>query len=212
MYNLDPYIRDATVFPIRLPLKEAEVFYYPNFLTSEIADLYYQILFKEINWQQDSITVFGKTYPQPRLTALYGLEGKAYTYSGITMLPIPFNKVLKEIKEKIQKVTKENFTTVLLNLYRNGSDSNGWHSDNEKELGKNPCIASVSFGADRFFQFKNKKEKSTTYKLSLTHGSLLVMGGKTQHYWLHQLPKTTLVNTPRINLTFRKILSKNCIQ
>lgn len=209
MYNLDPYISNTKEFPILFPLKDAEILYYPVFIPQKEADVYFQKLLMNSEWQQDAITVFGKTYPQPRLTSLYGVEGKTYTYSGITMQPKPFTKDLITIKERIQKITQANFTTVLLNLYRNGKDSNGWHSDDEKELGENPVIASVSFGAKRVFQFKNKKEKSNTFKLSLTHGSLLLMLGETQHNWFHQLPKTRLVNEPRINLTFRNILPKN---
>ena len=206
MYNLDSYISEAKEIPIRLPLKNAEVLYYPNFFSTIKADTYFKEILKSTFWQQDGITVFGKTYPQPRLTALYGVDGKTYSYSGITMTPKPFTYDLAQIKKRINNVTEEEFTSVLLNLYRDGNDSNGWHSDNEKELGKNPVIASISFGAKRFFHFKNKSDKSDTYKLSLEHGSLLLMKGATQHHWLHQLPKTKLVQSARINLTFRKIL------
>ncbi|MCB0457923.1 MAG: alpha-ketoglutarate-dependent dioxygenase AlkB [Flavobacteriaceae bacterium] len=206
MYNLDSYIQEAKEIPVKLPLDDAEIFYYPNFISKKTADTYFQKLRKDTQWQQDVITVFGKTHPQPRLTALFGADRKTYTYSGITMYPTPFTKILLYIKESVVQVCNSNFNTVLLNLYRSGSDSNGWHSDDEKELGKNPVIASVSFGVERFFQLKNKKDTSLTYKLTLHHGSLLLMKGKTQHFWHHQIPKTKAPINERINLTFRNIV------
>ena len=190
---------------INLNLPDADVVYYPHFFSEKKADRYFETLLNETNWQQDDITVFGKTYQQPRLTALYGENGKSYTYSGITMKPLPFTSLLKEIKDLIETITKETFTTVLLNLYRNGQDSNGWHSDDEKELGKNPVIASVSFGTERVFHFKHKNNKELKKSIQLQHGSLLTMKGSTQKKWKHQLPKTKKVDSPRINLTFRAI-------
>jgi len=190
---------------INLNLPDADVVYYPHFFSEKKADRYFETLLNETNWQQDDITVFGKTYQQPRLTALYGENGKSYTYSGITMKPLPFTSLLKEIKDLIETITKETFTTVLLNLYRNGQDSNGWHSDDEKELGKNPVIASVSFGAERVFHLKHKADKNLKKSIQLQHGSLLTMKGSTQKKWKHQLPKTKKVDSPRINLTFRAI-------
>ena len=190
---------------INLNLPDADVVYYPHFFSEKKADRYFETLLNETNWQQDDITVFGKTYQQPRLTALYGENGKSYTYSGITMKPLPFTSLLKEIKDSIETITKETFTTVLLNLYRNGQDSNGWHSDDEKELGKNPVIASVSFGAERVFHLKHKADKNLKKSIQLQHGSLLTMKGSTQEKWKHQLPKTKKVDSPRINLTFRAI-------
>ncbi|MEZ4778783.1 MAG: alpha-ketoglutarate-dependent dioxygenase AlkB [Flavobacteriaceae bacterium] len=206
MYNLDSYIFESKEFPVKLPIIDAEIFYYPDFISKETANDYFQKLKKDTPWQHDTITVFGKTYPQPRLTALYGTKGKSYTYSGITMNPAPFTKIIQNIKESIEPVCNSNFNAVLFNLYRDGNDSNGWHSDDEKELGKNPVIASLSLGAERFFQLKNKKNTSQTYKLTLHHGSLLLMKGKTQHFWYHQIPKTKTVTNERINLTFRDIV------
>jgi len=188
---------------IDLGLTDATVHYYPSFFTSEEAAAYFNILRKETPWQQDDITLFGKTYAQPRLTALYGNNGKAYRYSGITMKPHRFTETLSEIKLKIEQVTEVAFTTVLLNLYRDGNDSNGWHSDDEKELGKNPVIASVSFGTPRVFQLKHKKDNTLKHKLILESGSLLVMKGATQENWKHQIPKSKKVTDARINATFR---------
>jgi len=190
---------------VKLHLQNGDIYHYPNFFPSNLATSYFKIMLDEINWQQDDIKVFGKIYKQPRLTALYGDEGASYSYSGITMFPKPFNSVLKEIKDKIEVVSEVKFTTVLLNLYRNGTDSNGWHSDDEKELGQNPEIASISFGAKRVFQLRSKKDKSQRINIELEHGSLLLMKGTTQHYWQHCIPKSKKVTSPRINLTFRNI-------
>ncbi|MCB0462631.1 MAG: alpha-ketoglutarate-dependent dioxygenase AlkB [Flavobacteriaceae bacterium] len=188
-----------------LKLRDADIWYYPNFFSAEESSQYFKKLFSETNWQQDDITVFGKTYKQPRLTALYANNEKSYSYSNIIMYPHLFTNELLDIKHKIETVIDKNFTTCLLNLYRDGQDSNGWHADNEKELGKNPVIASVSFGANRMFHFKHRYEKELKHKLVLESGSLLVMKGETQHFWLHQIPKTKKKVGTRINLTFRVI-------
>lgn len=188
-----------------LQLPNAEVVYIPNFYSFEKATEIFKTLKETTEWQQDNITVFGKTYKQPRLTAMYANNNLPYSYSNITMFPKAYTKVLLNIKHGVETFTKHEFTTVLLNLYRNGNDSNGWHADNEKELGKNPVIASVSFGASRIFHFKHRQLKHENYKLLLEHGSLLLMKGEMQHYWLHQIPKTKKEIGERINLTFRTI-------
>ncbi|MBN2867403.1 MAG: alpha-ketoglutarate-dependent dioxygenase AlkB [Flavobacteriaceae bacterium] len=190
---------------ISLNLPDSDIKYYPNFFNKEEADAYFYSLLNRINWQQDDITVFGKTYKQPRLTALFGNNGKPYSYSNITMHPKDFSKELMQIKNKVETKANTKFTTCLANLYRNGNDSNGWHADNEKELGQNPIIASVSFGAERYFHLKHKNDKSLKQKLLLQHGSLLLMQGETQHHWLHQIAKTKKDIGQRINLTFRII-------
>lgn len=205
MYDLTSEIQEVNAEKIILPLKDAIIEYYPNFYTPNQADRYFSKLLEHTPWQQDNIKVFGRVYPQPRLTALYGVTDQTYSYSGITMHPIPFEEIHFEIAKAIQSKNTEPFTTVLLNLYRDGNDSNGWHSDDEKELGINPVIASLSLGAKRYFHLKHKKDKELRYKLSLAHGSLLIMKGATQHHWQHQLPKTKKINAPRINLTFRTI-------
>ncbi|MFE3868915.1 alpha-ketoglutarate-dependent dioxygenase AlkB family protein [Flavobacterium sp. LS2P90] len=191
--------------PIFLTLPDAEVIYYPHFFNKEEADSIYAELINEIPWQQDEIRIFGKTHPQPRLTALFGNEGKPYSYSNIKMQPHPWNLLLQKIKEKVERFSNTNFTTVLLNQYRDGKDSNGWHADNEKELGTNPIIASLSFGAERTFQLKHNSDKDQKKSILLEHGSLLLMKGTTQHFWKHQIPKTAKPIAPRINLTFRII-------
>jgi alkylated DNA repair dioxygenase AlkB len=191
------------VFAPELP--DATIKYYPNFLNTKEADLYLEQLTKETPWRNDPITVFGKTYPQPRMTSLHGHTTESYSYSGIVMQPNRMRKPLLNIEQKLQAFTKETFTTVLLNLYRDGQDSNGWHADNEKELGVNPVIASISLGASRYFHLKHNSDKSQRLKLELTHGSLLLMEGATQHFWKHQIAKTAKKVGPRINLTFRKV-------
>ncbi|WP_298346854.1 alpha-ketoglutarate-dependent dioxygenase AlkB [uncultured Algibacter sp.] len=190
---------------INLNLKDGEVTYYPKFFNTNEANLYLDILSKKLDWKQDDITIFGKTYLQPRLTAFYAENLNTYKYSNITMKPHSFKDELLEIKEKIETKLRIKFTSCLANLYRDGKDSNGWHADDEKELGKNPTIASVSFGVERIFHFKHKKNSALKSKLVLEHGSLLLMQGATQHNWLHQIPKTKKQIGKRINLTFRII-------
>jgi alkylated DNA repair dioxygenase AlkB len=188
-----------------IPLPDATIAFYPDFLKKNQANEMFETLYKETPWQQDPITVFGKTYPQPRLTALYGNKGLPYSYSNITMHPHPLTQEMNLLLNNIKAVCSTEFTSVLMNLYRNGSDSNGWHSDDEKELGTDPVIASLSLGATRMFHLRHKFDKSQRHKMELTHGSLLLMSGKTQHFWQHQIPKTKKEVAPRINLTFRKI-------
>ena len=186
-------------------LPDATIRYYPHFLSLEEANHLYTFLERHVPWQQDPITVYGKTHWQPRLTALYGNNGQAYSYSGITMQPHTMLPELTAVQEQIEEVSKTVFTTVLLNWYRHGQDSNGWHADDEKELGKNPVIASLSLGAPRFFHLKHRTQKEARLKMQLEPGSLLLMEGTTQEHWLHQIPKTRKQVGGRINLTFRKI-------
>lgn len=191
--------------PIIFNLPDAEIIYFPAFLSKEEDDSLFQELLKNTPWQQDEITVYGKKHLQPRLTALYGNEGKPYSYSNITMQPHYWTLTLQKIKSLVESASDTNFTTVLLNYYRDGSDSNGWHADNEKELGANPIIASLSLGAERNFQLKHNFDTSQKKNLILENGSLLLMKGTTQHFWKHQVPKTTKPIGSRINLTFRVI-------
>lgn len=191
---------------IILDLPDAIFEYYPNFFSKEKADELYKLLYKEILWQQDTITVYGKNHLQPRLTALYGNEGKPYKYSNIIMNPHPWNATLVHIKELVEEKANHNFTTVLTNLYRNEKDSNGWHADNEKELGRNPIIASISLGEERTFQLKHNTIKEAKQSLILKHGSLLLMKEGSQIHYKHQIPKASKPLNDRINLTFRTIL------
>lgn len=190
----------------RIVLPNAELYYEPDFLALVEADELFNDLLNRVDWKEDTIQIFGKIYMQPRLTALFGTEGKSYSYSGITMEPVPFIPVISNLKTRIETCSGERFTTCLLNLYRDGNDSNGWHADNEKELGDHPFIASVSLGATRTFHLKHRYEKTLRYRMQLGHGSLLLMGGQMQEFWLHQVPKTRKPVEQRINLTFRKII------
>lgn len=191
---------------IILELPDAVFEYYPNFFSNDKAEELYKLLYEKTPWQQDNITVFGKNYLQPRLTALYGNEGKPYKYSNIIMKPHPWNAILTHIKELVEEKANQSFTTVLLNLYRNERDSNGWHADNEKELGRNPIIASVSLGEERTFQLKHNTIKEAKQNILLKHGSLILMKEGSQVHYKHQIPKATSNKNPRINLTFRTIL------
>lgn len=191
---------------IILELPDAIFEYYPNLFTQEKADELFDLLYKNTPWQQDTITVYGKNHLQPRLTALYGNEGKPYKYSNIIMQPHAWNPTLIHIKELVEEKANQQFTTVLANLYRNERDSNGWHSDNEKELGRNPVIASVSFGEERVFQLKHNTNKNAKLSLNLSHGSLILMKEGSQIYYKHQIPKSSKSLNQRINLTFRTIL------
>ena len=187
-------------------LPNAELIYIDNFYDTAVADHYFDVLKKNVNWQQDDIKIFGKTYKQPRLTALYANNSKPYSYSNITMQPTLFTTELQQIKIDIEQEVAHKFTSVLLNRYRDGNDSNGWHADNEKELGMNPVIASLSLGESRPFHFKHRNIKEERHKINLNHGSLLIMKGDMQHHWLHQIAKTKKLIGERINLTFRTIL------
>ncbi|HEX4946317.1 MAG TPA: alpha-ketoglutarate-dependent dioxygenase AlkB [Blastocatellia bacterium] len=193
-------------------LPDADISYFPQAFTNEASDLFLVRLKTEIAWRQDSIKLFSKEIPQPRLTAWYGDEGAIYTYSNLTNHPLPWTDALREIKARAEEIAQTSFNSVLLNYYRDGQDSMGWHQDNEPELGPNPIIASVNFGATRRFQFRHKKRKDLdTITIDLEHGSLLLMQGTTQNYWKHQLPKTIQPVGARINLTFRFIHSINTL-
>jgi alkylated DNA repair dioxygenase AlkB len=184
---------------------DGEVIFYSGFFSTNESDELFSELNSSIKWRQDTIQMFGKYLPLPRLTAWYGDEGKSYIYSGIEQHPDPWIPVLSRIKERIEKTVEVSFNSVLLNLYRDGKDSVAWHTDDEVELGQNPIIGSVSFGFTRRFSLKHKQNKSQKVDIDLTHGSFLLMRGETQHHWLHQIAKTTKTVMPRINLTFRII-------
>ncbi len=187
-------------------IPQGELIFYPNCFSKSEADNFFRVFRDKIQWEQKHIRIFGKKHPQARLTAWYADEGKSYTYSNLKWEPLPWIAELSQIKKEVEKVAQNSFNSVLLNLYRNGSDSMGWHSDDEPELGKNPLIASVSFGEVRRFHLKHKSDRSVRrIRLNLSHGSLLIMAGSTQHFWQHQIPKTKRVVEPRINLTFRTI-------
>lgn len=185
---------------------DGEAYFYPELFSKKESDHYLNALLQEISWKQEPIVIFGKQVMQPRLTAWFGDEGKCYHYSGITMQPERWTKSLLKIKEQIEVIAGVTFNSALLNQYRDGKDSMGWHRDNEKELGHNPVIGSVSFGATRKFVLRHYQDHSLKRSVELSHGSLLLMQGKTQHCWMHSIPKTTKQLGSRINITFRVII------
>lgn len=188
-------------------MTETDIQFISHFFSPAESDLYLSDLLKTIPWKQKKIMIFGKPVLEPRLTAWIGDPGAAYTYSGIRMVPLPWTKTLLEIKNRVESSVGEKFNSVLANLYRDHRDSMGLHSDDEKELGKNPLIASISFGATRKFIMKHKTLKTLPQKNYLLEpGSLLIMRGSTQQLWKHGIPKDSRPCGPRINLTFRKIL------
>lgn len=162
-------------------------------------------LMQQIKWRQESVRIYGKVMPQPRLVAWYGDPGKKYAYSGITLTPLPWIDILREIKRRIEDCTETNFNSVFLNLYRDQNDSMGFHSDDERELGAEPTIASLTFGATRTFVMKHKTADILPVKLPLEAGSVLLMKGNTQRNWKHGILKQTQRCGPRVNLTFRTI-------
>ena len=190
---------------VKLQLQDAEIEYHPQFFGLEEANALFDKLYQNTQWVEEDIRVYGKIYKQPRLTAFFANNQKKYGYANISMIPQPFPPLLNAIKTKVEAATQTQFSSCLLNLYRDGNDSNGWHADNEKQLGINPVIASLSLGAERFFHLKHKTKPHLKHKLILKHGSLLVMKEETQHFWLHQIPKTKKQIGKRINLTFRYI-------
>lgn len=185
---------------------DGRVLLFSNLFNPAESDEIFRELLNTTQWRQDSIKIYGKSVLLPRKTAWYGDEDKTYAYSGIEMHPQPWTAVLETVKSRIEPFTDVTFNSVLLNLYRNGQDSVSWHADDEPELGQNPVIASVSFGANRQFVLKHKWRKDLDkIAIDLTHGSFLLMEGATQHNWLHQVPKTKKNVSERINLTFRVI-------
>ena len=181
--------------------------YIENFFDFDQSQLYMKHLINDIKWKREKIRMWGREIVTKKRIAWYADEGKSYTYSGSTFHPDQWNELLLEIKKQVEQYIKFQFNSVLLNEYPNGKVGMGWHSDDERELGIDPIIASLSFGANRDFIFKHKTDKSfENIKIHLKSGSLLLMLGSTQHHWKHSLPKRLKVREPRINLTFRKIL------
>lgn len=185
---------------------DGELYLIENFIEPEKANEVFMQLQEEIDWQQYQIRMFGKMLNQPRLTAWYGQANIAYSYSGLNLKAQAFTPLLDTLKTAIETQHQTSFNSVLLNLYRNEKDSMGWHADDEKELGPTPTIASLSFGSNRKFLLKHKKEKSLKLSITLNSGSLLLMKGTIQQHWLHAIPKSSIACKPRINLTFRNIV------
>jgi alkylated DNA repair dioxygenase AlkB len=185
--------------------KDGTVNYYGKLLTAQHADYYLKTLLNIIEWRNDEAVIFGKRIITKRKVAWYGEKPFEYTYSNTTKLALPWIPELIELKNIAEQTSGETFNSCLLNLYHIGNEGMAWHSDAEKDLKKNGAIGSLSFGAERKFMFKHKQSKETI-GLKLEHGSLLIMKGSTQTHWLHRLPPTTRVFSPRVNLTFRTIV------
>jgi alkylated DNA repair dioxygenase AlkB len=185
--------------------KDGTVNYYRNVLTHNEANRYFDLLLQNILWRNDEAVIFGKHIVAKRKVAWYGDSDYLYTYSNTTKQALTWTKELSDLKQRVEEVTGTKFNSCLLNLYQNGDEGIAWHSDDEKPLGENSIIASLSFGAERKFSFKHKHTKQTI-SVVLEHGSLLIMKDATQTNWLHSLPKSKKITRPRINLTFRTIV------
>ena len=189
-----------------LILANAELRYLADWQTPAIADAWFTELVAHTPWSQPRVILYGKESPVPRRVAWYGDAQAHYGYSGISHKPLAWTELLTHIRQLIEAEVQAPFNSVLLNYYRDGQDSMGWHSDDEAELGRNPIIASLSLGGSRRFDLRRSGQGRIEHSLHLSHGSLLVMGGPTQHYWQHQVAKTRRPCAPRLNLTFRRIL------
>ncbi|MCB1648267.1 MAG: alpha-ketoglutarate-dependent dioxygenase AlkB [Pseudomonadales bacterium] len=195
---------DRAPEPVILPLQDAVLHYFPAAFAPDEADALLQSCMGSLAWRQDSLRIAGRLIPIPRLQCWYGDAGAQYGYSRLRLSPLPWSRELLFIKSRVESCSGHRFNAVLANYYRDGQDSVDWHSDDEPELG--PVIASVSLGAVRCFEMKHRYQRELKkLKLPLTHGSLLLMTGETQHYWRHRVPKEPAIAQARINLTFRQI-------
>lgn len=185
--------------------RDGIVEYHGRLMQAAEADRFYRLLLDRVEWRNDEAVIFGKRVITKRKVAWYGDRPFRYTYSGVTKEALPWTPDLLELKALAGMHSGAGYNSCLLNLYHSGAEGMAWHSDGETDLLKHGAIASMSFGAERRFCFKHKQSAETVC-LQLEHGSLLVMKGATQDYWLHHLPPTTKVQTPRISLTFRTIV------
>ena len=193
--------------PGRTVLAGVDLEYRPGFLCPADADELLAALLADVPWQRPVVQIFGRTFRSPRLAAWYGDTGAFYRYSGLVNEPLPWLPSLAILRGRIEHRFGQPFNSVLLNLYRDGADSMGWHRDRERELGENPTIASISLGGIRRFVLQHSRQTDMTrLELRPEHGSLLLMRGATQHFWRHCVPKTQKVVAPRVNLTFRRIV------
>jgi alkylated DNA repair dioxygenase AlkB len=187
-------------------LPENLLAYTPGLFSESESAHYLEKFMATIPWEQRTVMMYGKPIITPRLTAWFGDTGKNYAYTGARFQPHPWTPELLDIKARIEPLAHIHFNSVLLNYYRDGNDSVAWHSDNETELGKQPLIASVSFGQVRRFDVRHKKDHDRKYAIRLENGSMLLMKGDLQQHWEHRIAKSTTPLKPRINLTFRIIL------
>ncbi len=186
-------------------IPEGLLTYFPEVFDASKSRAFLSTLLSSTPWEQQRVMMYGRKVDTPRLTAWYGDAGKRYAFSGITFNALPWTPVLLEIKAVVELLASVSFNSVLLNYYRGGSDSVAWHSDDERELGESPIIASVSFGQVRQFDIRPKDAPREKYSIRLGEGSVLLMKGTLQQEWEHRIPKARSVIGPRINLTFRII-------
>lgn len=202
-----PLFAPAGGEPEQLIDQQGDVRLYRQWWSADEADRVFERLLEELEWQQTRIRIQGKVIPVPRLDVWYGDPGRSYRYSGVQFQPLAWTTTLRRIKSELERRQGLTFNSVLANLYRDGSDSVAWHSDDEPELGARPTIASLSLGAERRFSLRHKTRRDLgSTRVDLPSGSLLVMAGDTQRYWQHQLAKTARAVGARINLTFRTVL------
>lgn len=194
--------RMAVLIPEELLPFDGSAILCRDFLSTDAATALFAQLLAATTWEHRHIIMFGKQVAEPRLSSWHSVDARPYTYSGLTREAQAWTPTLQSLSDECERFAGSRFNSVLVNLYRDGRDAMGWHADNERENGRNPVIASVSLGAERRFDLRHRETK-TTIRTALPHGSLLVMSGVTQHKWVHQVPRTTRVNEPRINLTFR---------
>jgi alkylated DNA repair dioxygenase AlkB len=185
--------------------KDGVVQYFGKVISTENANQFMEALINNIEWKNDEVVIYGKRIVTKRKMAWYGDKAFEYKYSNIIRTALVWTEELLALKAIVERISNENYNSCLLNLYHDGNEGMGWHSDDEKDLKKDGAIASLSLGADRKFGFKHKQDKQSLY-LTLEHGSLLLMKEQVQSHWLHSLPKTSKVLKPRINLTFRTIV------
>lgn len=190
----------------RLQIEDADIRFARQIALPEPLDQLLSTLINKTPWRSESVTVWGKTFQQPRLVAWYGDDGQRYSYSGISLDPLPWTQTLLGVRDTVQALTREQFNSVLLNYYRDHRDSMGFHSDDERELGPTPTIASLSLGATRTFVLKHKQRHDLKpVRIDLPSGSLLIMKGKTQQHWKHGIDKQAKPCGARVNMTFRQI-------
>jgi alkylated DNA repair dioxygenase AlkB len=190
--------------PLQIIEQDGLVLYHEKVISDEQIKPLYDELLNEINWENERVVMFGKEIITKRKVAFYSDESIVYTYAGKTKIGLPWKDPLIILKNIVESLTKQTYNACLLNLYHNGDEAMGWHSDNEKEIIANSTIASLSIGASRKFSFKHKVTKETI-SIQLENGSLLEMKGTIQSHWLHALPKSKKITEPRINLTFRQM-------
>ncbi|MGI9247170.1 MAG: alpha-ketoglutarate-dependent dioxygenase AlkB family protein [Steroidobacteraceae bacterium] len=202
---MTPTLFPTAPTPLRLELPDADVTLWPAAWAPDDASDLFAALRAKVGWQQEEILIFGERRPVPRLVAWHGDPGAAYADSGTPHEPVPWLPELLEVRARVERLTGRRYNSVLLNLYRDGSDGMGWHADDEPELGREPAIASVSLGAVRRFKLRHRTRREAATTLELPHGSLLLMAGATQHHYVHAVAKTARPAGERINLTFRLV-------